>query len=438
MNVPVTVTASSDRSLLGRIAFALVLYVVFDGFNHGMFDVPLAPGLSLTALALLFAIVIVAAEALIDRRLPVRRPRALTLVLTAFVAYIAFSARYGGGTFDLSFAKNLLLFLLVLALVRSVRDVSWVLGAAAAAGVWQAALGLAQLMRLGDVPVGGLTGALPNHVQYAVYLLLSAIALVTFVATCRGAVRWLLLVPLAAIVAVMLMTLARGVLVTAGLVGIAGIVMAVRDKRRALAWAAALVAAGLALTLVSGRFGTLVEIPSAVSDPERLDVLLSGRLALLTAAWNMFVAHPVLGVGYGRFPQLWTQYVSEDVGNIFLRQFQLATHSTYLQIMAETGIIGIALYVSLVALGLRYAWGAFKAWRDRHAFLSAAALAVLLGVLAIAAHGILDNTGWHDRVFYVFLALSAALASMARVAEAGSGSPAATRQRSDEARDGSA
>ncbi|MRR10952.1 hypothetical protein EG835_00310, partial [bacterium] len=155
----------------------------------------------------------------------------------------------------------------------------------------------------------------------------------------------------------------------------------------------------------SQRLGPLLEVPAALGDPARLDALLSGRLPLLLAAWNMWLANPILGVGYGRFPAVWAQYVPDGIGIPGVLRLELATHSTYLQIAAEMGIIGFGLYVALLGSGIRDAWrGRIDSARGGDRAVALVATATLVGLIAIAAHGVLDNTGWHDRVFYVLLA----------------------------------
>ncbi len=392
----------------------MLLYVVFDGFSHGMFDVRLTASLSLTALALLVAVLLVAAEAIVDRRIPFGPPWTLAAVLVAFIAYLYYSTWWSGGIYDLALLKNLLLFLLICSLCKDERDLAWVFGAAAAAGLFQTALGLVQISQVGGLPKDGVAGVLPNHVQYAMYLALSAIAMFPFVASRRGWNRVPAAAGLAVMVTMALLSVARGVLVAGAVVAVAAVFLLVRERKWILAWLGGLFAGGFALTLVSGRLGTLLDLPFALGDVQRLDLLMNHRLPLLWAAWNMFTERPVLGVGYGSFPKVWAQYVPADFGNVWMKELELATHSTYLQIMAETGLVGIALYVAILFFGMRYSIGASRVFdSEKRTFVFYASVAAFLGILAIATHGILDNTGWHDRVFYIYLGLAAALQVMA-------------------------
>ena len=81
------------------------------------------------------------------------------------------------------------------------------------------------------------------------------------------------------------------------------------------------------------------------------------------------------------------------------------------------GLVGLGLYVWLLVSGMR---SASLARRVSAGTADAAgawlALAILVSILAVALHGVLDNTGWHDRVFYVLLALATAVRGLAAAA----------------------
>lgn len=414
---PDDVTRITPRSRAASWGFACALYVVFDGLSHSMFDRQITPLVSLTLLATLGALVLALIDGRADRLIPRARPRTTTILLLAFVAYIALSATFGPGVFDLGFVKSLVLFAAIVALVDDRRQIAALLLAAGCAGVIQAALGLGQLIAHGGMPLGGLSGLLSNHIQYAMYLLLSAIALAPFVHHSKGLQRIAVLSAEVFIALALVLSLARGVLVVAIIAALVWLLLSLRSTRaRALA-VFGLAAGTLAALATSRRLGTLVELPSALSDPTRLDALLSGRLVLLLAAWNMWRAHPLFGVGYGRYPAVWAQYAPAGMGAPWFLRLELAAHSTYLQIAAEMGIVGLAVYVALLGSAMRDAWQVrTHSIRSDDALAALLASAVLTGLIAVAAHGLLDNTGWHDRIFYVLLACAVAMrAWMARV-----------------------
>lgn len=82
-----------------------------------------------------------------------------------------------------------------------------------------------------------------------------------------------------------------------------------------------------------------------------------GRLAVDFAAVNMFLQHPLFGVGYGNWrhiiPDYFPGFDASSVSQLFL-----FTHDIYLQALSENGLIGFLLFFAplgyLIAKGLRF------------------------------------------------------------------------------------
>jgi len=68
------------------------------------------------------------------------------------------------------------------------------------------------------------------------------------------------------------------------------------------------------------------------------------RYYLIKAAWEMFLANPVLGVGVGNF--YWECRNYEPVG-------PRRAHTTYLEVLAELGIIGLILFIGILFFSLK-------------------------------------------------------------------------------------
>ena len=64
------------------------------------------------------------------------------------------------------------------------------------------------------------------------------------------------------------------------------------------------------------------------------------RLALWAAARDAFYTHPIIGIGYGQF----RYYASMTHGTV-----EKVTHETYLSFAAELGLIGLVLFISMIA-----------------------------------------------------------------------------------------
>lgn len=87
----------------------------------------------------------------------------------------------------------------------------------------------------------------------------------------------------------------------------------------------------------------------------------SGRIELWGLALRVFHAHPLAGVGAGNFPVVEPAYASATRANLTKPYLELdlgeVVHNTYLHLLAELGVVGLALFAGLVlaalVLGLR-------------------------------------------------------------------------------------
>ncbi|MEP6639574.1 MAG: O-antigen ligase family protein, partial [Chloroflexota bacterium] len=111
----------------------------------------------------------------------------------------------------------------------------------------------------------------------------------------------------------------------------------------------------------------------------------AGRFELWNAAWSMFSGHPIGGVGPSAWPELRpVTHISDAVFAV------LATsHNSVLQVLAETGLIGVAAAVWLVAAITGVGWRAIRtAPTPAERRLREICLASLL---AAAAHSLVDT-----------------------------------------------
>ena len=77
--------------------------------------------------------------------------------------------------------------------------------------------------------------------------------------------------------------------------------------------------------------------------------ILSGRIELWREALNIFLEHPIIGIGWGGF----SGYVSDNYRSLHGNVFNV--HNIYLQFLAETGIIGTLVIVSSLLWITHYA-----------------------------------------------------------------------------------
>jgi hypothetical protein len=201
----------------------------------------------------------------------------------------------------------------------------------------------------------------------------------------RAALRDLAAVPIATAVGLagLLPSLPEGsapqpLLAAAGLAAAGAVLLRGRARLPALGGAVALAGTGL-LTGPWGGTSPAGDAVGAIADT-RLTSSSADRVDLIRVSLDHFVTAPVTGVGPGRLDLTYVNHGGQLVHAWF-------THLEYLQVAAETGLVGLALVLAGAAA---LALGAARA-RARTPLAAAGALAVLA---ALAVHSGLDFL-WH-------------------------------------------
>jgi O-antigen ligase len=179
----------------------------------------------------------------------------------------------------------------------------------------------------------------------------------------------------------------------------------IRVRHLAVAAAAiAIVATLLPSSFFVRRLGTLsVFVPGNVESLETHDSSVDKRKVLMATAAAMALDHPVAGVGAGNFSAHFDEY-SDGVGaraRIYQDPGERAfPHSLYLEILAETGVVGLLAFALVVAAAFRGALAAarrFRAGGDDASRLLAHAQAIgLVGFLtsSLILHGDYPHYLW--------------------------------------------
>ena len=145
-----------------------------------------------------------------------------------------------------------------------------------------------------------------------------------------------------------------------------------------------------------------------------------GRFTLWAVGWRVAQDEPVTGIGAGNFKEVSARYVLEP-GTVFRTDRVIdnpgGVHNTYLQLLAETGVIGLALYLAIVlsslAAGLRAARTFERIGDWRMEIMARGTVVAMTGVL-VANFFIGQESG---KVVWLLLALGPALLGVASVAE---------------------
>ena len=108
------------------------------------------------------------------------------------------------------------------------------------------------------------------------------------------------------------------------------------------------------------------------------------RMAHWQAAWRMWQAHPVLGIGPGSFNAAYPEFF---VGNWAISQGH--AHNYYLHILAEAGPLGLGFYLLLI--GTIFAQALRLRRLHRQSIWGALALGGCGIMLAVASHNVFEN-----------------------------------------------
>ncbi|OGF99135.1 hypothetical protein A2Y99_02885 [Candidatus Gottesmanbacteria bacterium RBG_13_37_7] len=121
------------------------------------------------------------------------------------------------------------------------------------------------------------------------------------------------------------------------------------------------------------------------------------RLKLYQEALSMIVQFPVFGVGINRSLETYAAYPSSNIMRFIYPSGFYRIHNTFLEIVSETGIVGLIFFMVLLFLVIK------KAYIDRHLDFQKASLIGLFSLIGIASF----NPFFHFSQFRLFFLLSA-------------------------------
>jgi putative inorganic carbon (hco3(-)) transporter len=324
-------------------------------------DVPRVGGnadLSMTKaamVALVFAwLAAMAVRQAADRDLSAVHP-GIVAALIAFLCWVGVSAVWAGSDAAvvralLRYAPNAALFPVVYFAVRERRQLSWLMGAFVLGALLSALYGLfvtAGGASTAQAAEGRLTGATAEANELAALLVVATVFAVALAYDLRGRSRaWILAAGAAPLALVALFaTLSRSGLIALAVALLAAIVIGGRWRGRLTLFAAMVTAIGV--------------IYFAAASPTALERITnpssSGRDDIWTVGWRIVEHNPVVGIGADNFKLETVRYLVEP-GVISADQYivsqPLVAHNVYLEMLAELGIVGLTLFVTIIGMSI--------------------------------------------------------------------------------------
>jgi hypothetical protein len=142
--------------------------------------------------------------------------------------------------------------------------------------------------------------------------------------------------------------------------------------------------------------------------PVDVDPATTGRLTEMLAAMNVFLDHPWIGVGPAQFTPFYSMEYMADPSVSFKHIFvPREAHSLYLETLAEEGLIGFVVFMSIIAFtGLRL-WQQRRRWLGVDVELADTATAFVLSLVAFLGTSVFLHLAY-QRYFFLFLGLAGA------------------------------
>lgn len=131
----------------------------------------------------------------------------------------------------------------------------------------------------------------------------------------------------------------------------------------------AILVAGAVLMLAAApdyvlRITSLGSVTQATNAEADVDGAIRGRTAEALAAINVFVDHPIIGVGPDRFFREFSQIEANKLGIKHL-DTNRRSHNLYLELAADLGVIGLATFIAIMTVTIVQLGAARRRWAER-------------------------------------------------------------------------
>jgi hypothetical protein len=158
------------------------------------------------------------------------------------------------------------------------------------------------------------------------------------------------------------------------------------------------------------RVQTLQGVSGIAQESQRAesDEVILGRLTEMMAAFNVFLDHPVVGVGPGQYLPVYSQTYMNDP-DIALRHITVErrAHTLYFELAAETGILGIVTFFAVVVLIQVRLWRTWRRWRGRRPDLAGLAGGFFLAIVGYLVTAVFLQLAY-QRYYWLLLGLAGA------------------------------
>lgn len=220
-----------------------------------------------------------------------------------------------------------------------------------------------------------------------------------------------------------LLTYSRGAFVA--ILAMVSLVMALRmvNWKRAVTFAGV---SALAVGLLAPGYVQRIGSIARTGDNSAVDADISARrrVTAMVAGLHAFMDHPVMGVGPGQYVpyysvayQLDPDVLDPRIPARRLRE-DTRTHDLYIELAAETGAIGLGMFLAIVFSVQYPLYRRFRSLQGVHLDFSATAIALWLGIIGYLVAGIFLHLAY-QRYFWFLMAVAGAALQVLRSEDEG-------------------
>jgi hypothetical protein len=136
------------------------------------------------------------------------------------------------------------------------------------------------------------------------------------------------------------------------------------------------------------------------------DSTIRGRLTEMLAAFNVFLDYPILGVGPGQYsPYYSLEYMANPEIQFRHIESTRRAHILYFELAAETGIVGLGLFMTIAGVILARLWRLRMQLRRRRPELAHAATAFFCSIMMYFGTAVFLHFSY-QRYYWITLALA--------------------------------
>lgn len=166
-----------------------------------------------------------------------------------------------------------------------------------------------------------------------------------------------------------------------------------------------------ALAVPASYWARLAILIPGMSSPTVQDPAVVGRLGSAIVGITIFLDHPIFGVGGGNYQSVYFPYAL----HLNVPDAAAVPHDLYLQVAAETGVVGLVTFCAAMALVLWSGWRAVRVARDARSPRVAGLYASTMMALAAFLIGSLLLPHAYPRYLWMLVGLVLAASSAAGV-----------------------